>query len=196
MWIRLDLGQYGDQLTKTTDPWSHKETDDGISHVLWTTTCKEEEDWSPERVVPNERLSYARCLVHDMLGRCSMVLFAARLGHLGQDEDTSNVNPELVEEIKKVVSRHGPQYGKGRGAKQMHHTVRQSFGKQNGCMAGVFAGFDDDLSDALAVCSYSDACFVRTVTNGSRGHCFTCDSGCFSGRPGLAGQRHSRGVCK
>ena len=24
-WIRLDLGQYGDQLTKTTDPWSHKE---------------------------------------------------------------------------------------------------------------------------------------------------------------------------
>ncbi|CAE7547485.1 atrA [Symbiodinium necroappetens] len=96
---RLDLGQYGDQLTKTTDPWSHKE----------------EEDWSPERVVPNERL-----------------------GHLGQDEDTSNVNPELVEEIKKVVSR-------------------QSFGKQNGCMAGVFAGFDDDLSDALAIASRATA---------------------------------------
>ena len=52
------------------------------------------------------------------------------------------------------------------GQSSMHHTVRQSFGKQNGCMAGVFAGFDDDLSDALAVCSYSDACFGRTVTNG------------------------------
>eukprot|EP00439_Symbiodinium_sp_Y106_P086225 s228_g31.t4 len=93
---RLDLGQYGDQLTKTTDPWSHKE----------------EDDWSPERVVPNERL--------------------------GQDEDTSNVNPELVEEIKKAVSR-------------------QSFGKQTGCMAGLFAGFDDDLSDALAIASRATA---------------------------------------
>ena len=45
-------------------------------------------------------------------------MFAARLG---QDEDTSNVNPELVEEIKKAVSRRGLSLGKDMG-KATHST--------------------------------------------------------------------------
>ena len=102
-WFRLDLGQFGDQLTKTTDPWLHKDASferqaghQSKRHVaFWRRRTGAQSGWCPTKgPIPVS---------------CSHALSPedARLGQNPTEEGSWNVaDPALVAEIKRAVSRH------------------------------------------------------------------------------------------